>query len=90
VDLDSSNHVVQVRQMLVESEFARIAAGQWTRDDVLRAFGPPASVDHVASWPGDIWTYRWHAVEDMFFWVYLDQSNVVQRTGQGVEYHTDM
>ncbi len=89
VDLDAGGQVLQVRQMLVASEFARIAVGSWTRDDVLQAFGPPASVDHVANWPGDILTYRWHDVQDMFFWVYLDPANVVRRTGQGVEYHHD-
>jgi len=30
--------------------------------------------------------YRWRdSVQDMFFWVYLDAANRVQRTGQGVE-----
>ena len=89
VDLDASGRVLQVRQMLVAQEFARIALNQWTREDVERAFGPPASIDRVANWPGDIMTYRWYDVEDMFYWVYLDQNNVVRRTGQGVEYHHD-
>ena len=31
-------------------------------------------------------TYCWLDItQDMFFWVYLDASNVVQRTGQGME-----
>ena len=30
--------------------------------------------------------YRWRdAVQDMFYWVYLDAGNRVQRTGQGME-----
>ena len=89
VDLDASDRVVQVRQMLVAEEFARIVLDQWTREDVERAFGPPASIDRVASWPDDIMTYRWSDGEDMFYWVYLDRNNVVRRTGQGVEYHHD-
>lgn len=89
VDLDASDHVVQVRQVLVAAEFARIEIGKWTRDDVEREFGRPASVDHVANWPTDILTYRWHAVQDMFYWVYLDHNNVVRRTEAGVEYHHD-
>jgi hypothetical protein len=89
VDLDANGRVLQVRQMLVAQEFARIVPDQWTRADVERAFGPPASIDHVANWPADIMTYRWFDVEDMFYWIYLDRNNVVRRTGQGVEYHHD-
>jgi hypothetical protein len=34
-------------------------------------------------------TYRWRdTVTDMFFFVYLDAANVVQRTGQGMEIPT--
>lgn len=89
VDLDPQGRVVQVRQVLQASEFARIEVGTWTRSDVLREFGPPASVDRVASWPHDILTYRWRGSEDMFYWVYLDDQQRVQRTEQGVEYHED-
>jgi hypothetical protein len=89
VDLDANGRVVQFRQMLVAPEFARIAVGQWTREDVERAFGPPASIDHVTNWPTDIMTYRWFDVQDMFFWIYLDQNNIVRRTEPGVEYHHD-
>ncbi len=89
VELDASGRVLQVRQMLTPSAFDSIELARWTRDDVLQTFGPPASVDHVANWSGDILTYRWRDGEDMFFWIYLDSANRVQRTGQGVEYHHD-
>lgn len=89
VDLDAAGRVVQVRQMLVANEFQRIAINQWTRNDVERAFGPPASVDHAAHWPGDIMAYRWYAGQDMFYWIYLDPNNVVRRAEPGVEYHRD-
>ncbi|MFZ1607231.1 MAG: hypothetical protein WAT63_08165 [Rhodoferax sp.] len=89
VDLDASDHVAQVRQVLVQQEFARITPGTWTRADVEREFGRPASVDRVANWPSDILTYRWYEVQDMFYWVYLDAANVVRRTEQGIEYHHD-
>lgn len=89
VDLDATGRVVQVRQMLVAEEFAQITIDQWTRSDVERSFGPPASIDHTAHWPGDIMTYRWYAGQDMFYWVYLDQNNVVRRAEPGVEYHYD-
>ncbi len=89
VDLDLQGRVVAVRQVLQASEFARIEVGAWTRSDVLREFGPPASVDRVGSWPHDILTYRWRGSEDMLYWVYLDDQQRVQRTEQGVEYHDD-
>lgn len=86
VDLDAAGRVAAVREVMTAREFARIEPGKWTREDVEREFGRPALVDRVASWPGDIMTYRWRDnVQDMFFFVYLDADNRVQRTGQGME-----
>lgn len=86
VDLDVTGKVVAVRQMMTITELSKIEPLKWARDDVEREFGAPASVDRVASWPGDIMTYRWLDItQGMYFWVYLDAGNVVQRTGQGME-----
>ena len=86
VDLDTAGRVIAVRQMMTLAELSKIEPGKWTRGDVEREFGRPASIDRVASWSGDIMTYRWLDVtQDMYFWVYLDRGNVVQRTGQGME-----
>lgn len=85
VDLNLDGRVTTLRQVLNGNDFNRIESGQWTRQDVEREFGPPAAIDRVMSWPFDIMTYRWIEIDDMFFWVYLDQNNVVQRTGQGIE-----
>ena len=89
VDLDPAGRVVQSRQVLNALDFASIEIGKWTRQDVEREFGPPASVDRVASWPSDIMTYRWREFEDLLYWVYLDENNVVQRTGQGIDFSRD-
>ena len=86
IDLDASGRVFSARQVLNARDFARIEPGKWTRDDVLREFGPPALVDHVASWPGDILTYRWYDLQDLFYWVYLDGKQVVQRAHPGMEF----
>ena len=87
VDLNASGKVVSAREMLTAAEFSKIVPGKWTRADVEREFGPPASIDRVASWPDNIMTYRWRdVVTDMFFYVYLDAANVVQRTAQGMDY----
>ena len=86
VDLDASGRVVSAEEVMTQSAFSKIEVGKYTRADIEREFGPPATIDGVASWRGDIMTYRWRdAVTDMFFFVYLDAANVVQRTGQGME-----
>jgi hypothetical protein len=87
VDLDAAGKVVSARQVLNPRDFSRIEVGKWTRDDVEREFGRPATMDRVGSWSGEIMTYRWLAADQpMFFWVYLDAGNVVQRVGQGMEF----
>lgn len=86
VDLDATGKVVSVRQVLNIQDFSRIEVDKWTRADVEREFGPPAKTDGVASWSGDIMTYRWlDGDQDMFFFVYLDAAKVVRRVGQGMD-----
>jgi len=86
VDLDAAGKVIRAREVLTPAEFSKIEVGKWRREDVEREFGRPARMDRVASWSGDIMNYRWRdAGTDMLFWVYLDATNVVQRTGQGFE-----
>jgi hypothetical protein len=85
VDIDAAGKVSRARQVLTAEEFARINPGQWTREDVVREFGPPAFIERVASWQGDILTYRWYGFQDMFYWVYLDSSQRVQKSHAGVE-----
>ena len=88
VDLDAAGRVVQARQALTEGNFHRIEVGKWTRDDIEREFGRPAWVDGVASWRGPVLTYRWRDIanSDMFYWVYLDERNVLQRAHPGMEF----
>jgi hypothetical protein len=87
VDVDPAGRVVRSRQVLTATEFHRIEPGRWTRDDVLREFGPPAMVDHVGSFQGDVFTYRWaEGNEPMFYWVYVDPRGVVQRAHPGMEF----
>ncbi|WP_374666147.1 hypothetical protein [Ramlibacter sp.] len=86
VDLDAGGRLVQVRQVLTAEDFARIQPDAWTRADVLRAFGPPAREDRVASWPGPVLTYRWTDGSDMFYWIYLDAQGVVRRAHPGMEH----
>lgn len=86
VDLDAAGKVVSARQVLNLNDFSRIEVGKWTREDMEREFGRPATVDRVKSWPGDVMTYRWLDMDQSkLFWVYLDAGNVIQRTAQGME-----
>ena len=90
VDLDAAGRVVSSRQVLQSAEFARIGINHWSRADVEREFGRSATIDRVANWPGDIMTYRWQdASQDMYFYIYLDSANIVQRTGQGMDFTKD-
>jgi hypothetical protein len=86
VDLDTAGRLVSAREVMNQQGFARVETGRWKRQDVEQEFGRPASIDHVVSWRGDIMTYRWlDAMQDMFFYVYLDPAGTVQKTGQGME-----
>jgi hypothetical protein len=86
VDMDASGKVEQAREVMNLNAFSQIdLSGSTTRDDILWAFGPPAQIDHVMSWTGDIWAYRWRELQDMWFWVYFDPQGVVRRTQQGLD-----
>ena len=88
VDLDPSGRVVRTRQVMTPNEFNRIETDRWTRDDVLREFGPPARIDGVGSWVGPIFTYRWYEQGQgpMFWFVYMDPQGVVRRAHPGIDH----
>ena len=58
LDFDASGRLRSNRQVMDPADFAQIAIGQWTRDDVLRRYGKPALVERVARFDGEVWTYR--------------------------------
>jgi len=59
VDLDAQGRLRKVEQVLdIVWMQQNIAPDRWTRDDVLRHMGRPALVEHVWSFTGDVWTYR--------------------------------
>ena len=88
VDLDPAGRVVSTRQVMTPREFLRIEDNRWTRDDVLREFGPPARVDGVASWNGPIFTYRWYEQGQgpMFWYVYFDPQGIVRRAHPAIDH----
>ncbi|WP_370680208.1 hypothetical protein [Comamonas sp. GB3 AK4-5] len=89
-DFDSAKHLLSVRQVLEASEFNRLRPGVDTRDSVYQVFGKPAMVEHVASFKGDIWTYRiYENGSDRQAHVFLDPQYVVQRVMFTDERHRD-
>lgn len=79
-DFDSAQRLLSVRQVLVPAEFNRLRPGVDTRDSVFQIFGKPALVEHVASFKGDIWTYRiYENGSNRQAHVFLDPQHVVQR-----------
>ncbi|AVP56498.1 hypothetical protein [Pulveribacter suum] len=58
VDLDAQRRVARVEQVLTLEQFQALRLGQDTREEVRLRFGPPALVERVARFDGDIWTYR--------------------------------
>ena len=71
---------------LTEKDFARVEVGKSSREDVQRELGRPATVTRMMSWKGDVLVYRWrdHTGQNMQFWVYLDDKQVVQQVGQSM------
>jgi outer membrane protein assembly factor BamE (lipoprotein component of BamABCDE complex) len=58
MDFDARQQLVRVEQALTLEHFQALRNGEDDRDSVYRQFGPPALVEKVYSFHGDIWTYR--------------------------------
>lgn len=80
MDFDASHRLVRVAQVLTEARFQALRVDVDTRESVLATFGPPALVEHVARFDGDIWTYR--LLENLtprLAHVHIDPRGVVRR-----------
>ncbi|MBS3020876.1 hypothetical protein DJFAAGMI_03640 [Comamonas sp. PE63] len=80
MDFDAQRKLVRVEQVLDTAHFFALRNGVDTRDDVYRMFGPPAIVEGVYSFKGDIWTYRF--LDNTFgrrAHVHIDPQGVVQK-----------
>ena len=59
LDLDASGRLRRLEQVMDINWLQRhIELDRWSRADVLRNLGRPALVERVASFRGDVWTYR--------------------------------
>lgn len=88
LDFDADGRVIRAEQVMNEALFAqRIQAGTWTRDDVLREYGPPAQVMGTRNFKGDIWVWRYeNGPFPRFLYVDIAPDGVVQGYTLGDEY----
>ena len=80
MDFDAQQRLVRVEQVLDTAHFFALRNGVDTKDTVYREFGPPAKVERVYSFKGDIWTYRF--LDNTFArraHVHIDPQGVVQK-----------
>jgi hypothetical protein len=61
IEFDAQGNVARSYNGLTDENFAKIQNGQWTRDEVLAAFGPPAEKSRVGwgAYTFDVWSYRY-------------------------------
>lgn len=80
MDFDAQRRLVRVTQVLTLENFQALRNGVDTRDSVRRMFGPPALVEKVARFHGDILTYRiLDNGEPRQAHVHVDPAGVVRR-----------
>ncbi|RYG14620.1 MAG: hypothetical protein EON92_01330 [Burkholderiales bacterium] len=81
VDLDASGQVTATTQSLQPSELNKLSGLRLSTGDITRELGPPVIIDKVASFSGDVWTWRyWEIGIPRFFHAYVDASGIVVRT----------
>jgi hypothetical protein len=57
-DFDDQQRLARVQQVLTVEQFHQLRNGLDTRASVLQRFGPPAVIERVTSFNGDILSYR--------------------------------
>ena len=87
VDLDAAGRVVRVEQALSEALYGqRIRPNEWTRDDVLREYGPPARTMGVHNFDGTIWLWRYlDGPTWRLLFIDIDRAGVVRGWSNGDE-----
>lgn len=80
LDFDAAGRLQRVDQVLTFARFSAIGLNAWTRADVERTFGPPVLVERVASFDGDVWTYRFFENNDpRFAHIHIDRAGIVRQ-----------
>lgn len=80
LDMDVDGRLRQTEQVMDAGWLQRIEVDRWTRETALTNLGRPALVERVASWNGDIWTYRFQEINGARqVHLHLDGVGVVRR-----------
>jgi len=80
LDLSPDGRLRQTEQVMDAGWLQRIEVDRWTRETALINLGRPALVERVASWDGDIWTYRFDEANGARqVHLHLDRAGVVRR-----------
>ncbi len=81
-DVDASGKIVNVRQVLDESEFYKAQIGVWTKKDVLVNFGRPVETSYFPLMKREIWTYRYMEANILYmmYSFYFDEQGIVRLT----------
>jgi hypothetical protein len=80
LDLGGDGRLRQLEQVMDGGWLQRIEVDRWTRETALMNLGRPALIERVASWNGDIWTYRFlEATGSRQVHLQLDGAGVVRR-----------
>jgi hypothetical protein len=80
LDMGADGRLRQTEQVMDAGWLQRIEVDRWTRETALINLGRPALIERVASWAGDIWTYRFEEVNGARqVHLHLDAAGVVRR-----------
>ena len=79
LDFDATGRLQRNTQVMAPGDFDQIVIDRWTRDEVFQRYGRPALVERVASFEGDIWTYRFLEItRPRMVHIHLDPGGVVR------------
>lgn len=80
-DFDREGRLVRVQQVLDPTVLEGIRPDAWTSEDLLRLLGRPTLVERIASFEGELWTYRFQDVWGFRrLHAYVDRDGRVRRT----------
>ena len=80
LDFDANGRLQRNTQVMDPADFGQIEIDRWTRAEVLLRYGRPALVEQVASFQGDIWTYRFLEItRRRMLHIHIDPAGVVRR-----------
>jgi hypothetical protein len=92
VDLDKSGRVESIEQALDEGLFGgTIEPGNWHEREVLFAYGRPYDITRVASFNGNVWSWRYKTHNSIrLLYIYITPQGVVDHYNVGDDLTVDL